>query len=206
MWDISAKRKQDERSMIVGFKAMFIFLSQSPLWRLFIHARWLSMHIITSATTTHSGHIPIYLGLACLLEMSSALGTPVLRLLAGPTLCRHSTDRQGLPASCLLAGSSPSETCKCDHTIITYSTGQIIQVTPLPLPAPLHADLTKPSQLFAIPKTHAWLGALQRHDGNNLETAILPLRNDMPVGLLFSSRRIGLVLYLSCLLTLQAKP
>jgi hypothetical protein len=190
---------------------MFIFLSQSPLWRLFIHARWLSMHIITSATTTHSGHIPIYLGLACLLEMSSALGTPVLRLLAGPTLCRHSTDRagpdrQGLPASCLLAGSSPGETCKCDHTIITYSTGQIIQVTPLPLPAPLHADLTKPSQLFAIPKTHAWLGALQRHDGNNLETAISPLRNDMPVGLLFSSRRIGLVLYLSCLLTLQAKP
>ena len=44
-----------------------------PSWGLFIHAHILSLDQITLATTTYSGHIPIYPGLFWLWEMSLAL-------------------------------------------------------------------------------------------------------------------------------------
>jgi hypothetical protein len=78
-----------ELVLLILFSVLFFII---PPQELFIHARRLSMDKIAPATATYSGHIPLLLGLVCLLEIPPALDSTELRFLPAPTPCRRSAD------------------------------------------------------------------------------------------------------------------
>lgn len=94
--------------------------------------------------------------------------------------------------SCLSAGSSPGETCECNHIDDRGS------------------NKTEPAIRHTVDIRMAWRAAAARR--RQPRDCYVGLTNSrltsisFRLGLPFSSRQIGLVLYPSCLLTLHAKP
>jgi hypothetical protein len=102
---------QGERNVYYWFKGTIVSSSFTiPVLRLFIDVCRLFMDINALATTTYSGHIPLYPRPSCPLETSPASDATRLRVSAGPVPCHHFFDLAG-PARQRLLASSPLVAC-----------------------------------------------------------------------------------------------